>query len=234
MQVRESSAHSDYKAWTLTARARKSWGQVSANYVLSHSQSDDDNERDSGGPGAANTFDLAPEWGDARMDRRHLFNGYVLFYLPWQFDITSSFRFLSGRPIDATFGSDANGDRISVDRPYSAPGVSFQRNAFRNEPLKDVSLRLQWKYKFAGDHTAIFSFEAFNLFNWDNIELSTTTVTNYCSAPVPLDCGFSAPTNPNFLSLTDQVPTSARFGKLLLNNVPGSPRQIQLGARFRF
>ena len=91
------------------------------------------------------------------------------------FDVTSSFRFLSGRPIDATFGSDANGDRISVDRPYSAPGVSFQRNAFRNEPLKDVSLRLQWKYKFAGDHTAIFSFEAFNLFNWDNIELSGTT-----------------------------------------------------------
>jgi len=234
VQVRESSAHSDYKAWTLTARARKSWGQVSANYVLSHSQSDDDNERDSGGPGAANTFDLAPEWGDARMDRRHLFNGYVLFYLPWQFDITSSFRFLSGRPIDATFGSDANGDRISVDRPYSAPGVSFQRNAFRNEPLKDVSLRLQWKYKFAGEHTAIFSFEAFNLFNWDNIELSGTTVTNYCSTPAPLDCGFSASTNPNFLSLTDQVPTSTRFGKLLLNNVPGSPRQIQLGARFRF
>jgi hypothetical protein len=30
------------------------------------------------------------------------------------------------------------------------------------------------------------------------------------------------------------VPTSTRFGKLLLNNVPGSPRQIQLGARFRF
>src|SRR6478752_5859742 len=82
------------------SRARKSWGQVSANYVLSHSQSDDDNERDSGGPGAANTFDLAPEWGDARMDRRHLFNGYVLFYLTWPFDITSSFRFLSGRPIE--------------------------------------------------------------------------------------------------------------------------------------
>ena len=80
----------------------------------------------------------------------------------------------------------------------------------------------------------MFTFEAFNLFNWDNIELSGTPVTNYCAGTIASDCGFGAPTNPNFLSLTDQNPTSTRRGQLLLNNTPGAPRQIQLGVRFQF
>ncbi len=80
----------------------------------------------------------------------------------------------------------------------------------------------------------LFTFEAFNLFNWDNIELSGTPVTNYCAGTPASDCGFGAPTNPNFLSLTDQNPTSTRPGQLLLNNNPGAPRQIQLGVRFQF
>ena len=237
VQVREATAKSEYNAAVFTARARKSWGQVSVNYVLSKSMSDDDNERDSGGQAAANAFDFGPEWGPARMDRRHQFNGYVLFFLPFNIDLSTSFRALSGRPIDATLGTDTgvgNGDRINTDRPYSAPGVSFERNAFRNESIKDVNLRAQWKFDFNGTKRVIFSFEAFNLFNWDNIELSGTPVTNYCAAPIASDCGFGAATNPNFLSLTDENPTSTRRGQLLLNNIPGAPRQIQLGLRFQF
>ena len=64
--------------------------------------------------------------------------------------------------------------------------------------------------------------------------MNTTTVTNYCAAPITSDCGFGAPTNPNFLSLTEKVPTSPRVGQFLLNNSPGAPRQIQLGVRFQF
>jgi len=51
---------------------------------------------------------------------------------------------------------------------------------------------------------------------------------------VPRDCGFGAPTNVNFLSLIERTPNSARFGKLLLNNNPGEPFQMQFGARFQF
>ena len=237
VQARESSAKSEYNAGVFTARARKSWGQVSVNYVLSKSMSDDDNERDSGGQGAANAFDFGPEWGPARLDRRHQFNGYVLFFLPYHIDLSTSFRALSGRPIDATLGTDTgvgNGDRINTDRPYSAPGVSFTRNSFRNEAIKDVNLRAQWKFDFNSSKRVILSFEAFNLFNFENIELSGTPVTNYCAGTIASDCGFGAATNPNFLSLTDQNPTSARQGQLLLNNIPGAPRQIQLGVRFQF
>ncbi len=237
VQARESTARSEYHALAFTSRARQRWGQISVNYVLSKSTSDDDNERDAGGQAAANTFDLGPEWGPARLDRRHQFNGFVLVYLPLSIDVTTSFRAYSGRPIDATLGTDTgvgNGDRINTDRPYSAPGVSFTRNSFRNEPIKEVNLRAQWKLGLTGIRRVLFTFEAFNLFNWNNIELSGSTVTNYCATPIPSNCGFGAPTNPNFLSLTDQNPSSARFGQLLLNNNPGAPRQIQLGVRFQF
>jgi hypothetical protein len=235
VQVRESTASSEYQGLTFSAKLQKR--RVNANffYVLSKSESDDDNERDSGGAGAENTYNLDPEWGPARLDRRHQFNGFVVLTLPAGFDLSSGFRFLSGRPIDVGVGSDANGDRITAaDRPYSAPGVPFSRHAFRNEPLKFLNLRLQWKLDLKNSRKLIFAADVFNVFNWDNIELAGTTVTNYCATPVPLNCGFDAPSNPNFLSLTDNVPTSSRAGQLLLNNAPGEPRQVQFGVRLQF
>jgi hypothetical protein len=203
--------------------------------------SDDDNERDAGGPQYQNTYDLTAEWGPARLDRRHQFNGYVLFYLPYRFDVSSGFRFLSGRPIDASMGRDANGDGVNnnslngvTDRPFSAPGVSFERNAFRNEPFKDVNFRVQWRLELAGNRRLVFSADLFNVFNWDNIELTGSAVQNYCAGTSPDDCGFGAPTNPNFLSLTDNNPTSATLGQLIRTNNPGAPRQVQFGVRYQF
>ncbi len=234
VQVRESTARSEYKAFTTTSRLRRSWGELMANYVLSESESDDDNERDSGGPGAANTYDLSPEWGAARLDRRHQFNGYAMAFMPFNIDVSAGFRFLSALPIDATLGRDADGSRGGPDRPYSAPGVSFVRNGFRNEPFKEVNLRMNWGLTFGGDKQFIITGEVFNLFNWDNLQLAGVAVTNYCAGTAPADCGFGAPTNQNFLSLTDNVPTSATFGQLIRTNNPGAPRQIQLGVRVMF
>lgn len=234
VQVRESTARSEYTALTLTSKLRKGWGILDANYVLSKSMSDDDNERDSGGVQYENGFDLGPEWSPARLDRRHQFNGYAMFFLPYGFDVSSSFRFQSGLPIDASFGRDVNNSAGGPDRPYSAPGVPFERNGFRNEPFKDVSLRVQWGAKFAGTREVLLTAEVFNLFGWDNIQLSGATVANYCSGTVPLDCGFGGPTNPNFLSLTDNNPSSSTYGQLIQTNAPGAPRQVQLGVRFLF
>ena len=59
-------------------------------------------------------------------------------------------------------------------------------------------------------------------------------MTNYCAAPAPLDCGFAAPTNPNFLQIPDQNPSSSTFGKYLTGNNPGQPFQAQVGIRFQF
>ena len=82
VQIREASAKSEYTAMTLSSRLRRNWALLNVNYVLSKSMSDDDNERDSGGVLFENTFDLGPEWGPARLDRRHQFNGYAVFFLP--------------------------------------------------------------------------------------------------------------------------------------------------------
>jgi hypothetical protein len=234
VQVRESTAKSEYRALTTTSKLRKPWGELTANYVLSKSESDDDNERDSGGPGAANTYDLSPEWGPARLDRRHQFNGYAMTFLPYNVDVSAGFRFLSALPIDATMGRDADGSRGGPDRPYSAPGVSFIRNGFRNEPFKEVNLRLNWGVNVGGTRQLVVTGEVFNLFNWDNLQLGGNAVTNYCAGTAPADCGFGAPTNPNFLSLTDNIPTSATFGQPIRTNNPGAPRQVQLGLRFLF
>jgi hypothetical protein len=196
--------------------------------------SDDDNERDAGGPQYQNTYDIGAEWSPARLDRRHQFNGYALFFLPYNFDVSSGFRFLSAVPIDVRMGRDANGDTVNNDRPFSGPGVSFERNAFRNEPFKDVNLRLQWGLEFNGGKKMLVSADVFNVFNWDNMFLAGAGVVNYCAGTAPDDCGFGPPTNPNFLSLVDNNPTSATRGQLIRTNNPGAPRQVQLGLRFQF
>ena len=231
VQIREASAKSEYTAMTLSSRLRRNWALFNVNYVLSKSMSDDDNERDSGGVLFENTFDLGPEWGPARLDRRHQFNGYAVFFLPLNFDLSTGFRFMSGLPIDATIGRDINNSLGGADRPYSAPGVPFQRNGFRDQSFKEVNLRAQWGPRFGGGNRVLVTFEMFNVFDADNIRLSgfsNPTVTNYCAGTAPDDCGFGPPTNPNFLQVKDAN------GNYITTNVPGAPRQVQLGLRFEF
>ena len=96
-------------------------------------------------------------------------------------------------------------------------------------------MRVQKRLSFSERHRVTLSAEIFNVFNFENIEFAGSTVQNYCVAPVPLECGFLAPSNPNFLQLIDRNPASTRFGKVLLNNNPILPAfQLQFGARYQF
>ncbi|HWP42253.1 MAG TPA: hypothetical protein VNO14_03385, partial [Blastocatellia bacterium] len=241
VQVRESTAHSLCRALTLRAKFQRSWGQFNVFYTLSRSLSDDDNERSAGGVTYENAFDQSPEYHDAVLDRRHQFVASPVLFLPYGVDISSAIRFRSGRPIDVNMGNivgtsnnDANQDFGGPDRPYLAPGVPFKRNSFRNRAIYDWDLRVQKRFSLGEVPRLVLSLELFNVLNLDNIELAGNAVTNYCDAPAPLDCGFLAPTNPNFLQLIDQSPNSPRRGSLLLNNNPGAPFQMQFGARFQF
>lgn len=230
IQLRESSARSVYQGMTVRTNLRRKWGQFSAFYTLSRSLSDDDNERDSGGVGYVDTFNLTPEFNYARLDARHLFVANPVFFLPYGFEISSAIRMRSGRPIDATLGgNDANSDFVNNDRPFSAPGVPFKRNSFRNRAEYIIDMRVQKGFSFGEGARLIFSADFFNLPNLDNVQYSTSsTIVNYCANPVPADCGFGAPTNPNFLRLKDAN------GNYLTNNSPGSPLQVQFGARLQF
>jgi opacity protein-like surface antigen len=234
--VREASAHSLYRALTFATKFQRSWGQFNAFYTLSWNYSDDDNERDSGGITYDNTFDLRPEYNYSNLDRRHQFTANPVFFLPYGFEVSSAIRLLSGTPIDARLGFDANGDFVNNDRPYSGPGEPFLRNDFRNESIYNVDLRVQKRFAFAETQSLVFSVEFFNLFNIENTTISqgNSQSVNYCAAPVPGDCGFSGPTNVNFLQTRNQDPNSRFFGSVITANNPGSPFQAQLGLRYEF
>lgn len=235
VQVRESTARSLYRALTLRTVVRRKWGVINAFYTLSKSLSDDDNERSSGGSSLENVFDLRSEYADSDLDRRHQFVASPLFYLPYGFELSSAIRLRTGRPVDAGIGSDINqSGGFGRDRPFSAAGVPFRRNAFRNLGTKDIDFRLQRRFNLGESARIILSAEFFNLFGIDNIELAGSTVTNYCASTTDVRCGLDGATNVNFLQVRDQNPTSTRFGDFLLNNNAGAPRQIQFGARFQF
>ena len=108
--------------------------------------------------------------------------------------------------------------------------MPFLRNSFRNFATYEIDLRVQKGISLGEDRRLIFSAEFFNLPNLENLQLpfGNARVTNYCAAPVPANCGFSGPTNPDFLKKKDTN------GAYILTNNPGAPFQLQFGARFQF
>lgn len=236
LQLRDSSANSLYRGLTFRVRVNKKWGQVNAFYTVSRSDSDDDNERDSGGVLFSNPYDLRSEYGLSRLDRTHQFVANPVFFLPYGFEVSSAIRLRSGNPINTTVGSDLNGDNNSTDRPYLVPGVEFERNAFRNRALYDVDMRVQKGFGFGETRRLILSAEFFNIFNFSNVQLGGSSTTRYCASTSDTRCGLDGATNINFLQIREQNPSSALFNQFnLAGTSPGSGVfQVQLGARFQF
>jgi hypothetical protein len=229
IQIRQDSARSLYRGLNLKSIMNKKRYQIGLFYTLAETTSDDDNERDSGGQNAVNTFDLRPEYSFSNLDRRHQFVAAPIFFLPWSFEVSGSIRLVSGAPITATQGTDSNLDTINNDRPYWAPGVPFKRNSFRNKGINDINLRIQKAFGLGESKKLYVSTEIFNLFNLMNLTYSGTAVTNFCNSS-SANCAFdSSAGNPRFLQLRDPA-TNA----LLTNNNPGSVLQVQFGARFVF
>jgi len=231
--VRESTAKSLYRALTLRAKFQKKWGQFNTFYTLSKNVGNDDNERDATGFRYENAFNLAPEYADSNIDRRHQFVANPVFFFPHGIDFSSAIRVFSGVPIDAGSGlTDPNGDLGGPDRPYLGPGVPFTRNGFRNKAFYGFDVHGSKHFDFAEGKRLVFTVDVFNVFNLQNISLAGTSTT-FC-APATASCGFLGPTNPNFLQVRDQNVASTRLGNLLLTNNPGPPFQMQFGARFQF
>ena len=229
--VRESTASALYRALTVRSEIRRPWGQFNAYYVLSKNESNDDNERWAGGVSYENGYDLASEYGPSTLDRRHQFHVTGVVMLPGAVDFSTGMYLLSGAPFDARIGTDSNQDRGGADRPYSAPGVPFTRNAFRDEPTADINLRVQKRFPVGGTRQVLVSLEFFNLFNRDNVTLNQgfSTVANYCASSRDLACGLGGrPSNPNFAR------TRGEDGEYLTGNIPGPPFQMQIGFRLLF
>ncbi|HEX8456109.1 MAG TPA: carboxypeptidase regulatory-like domain-containing protein [Pyrinomonadaceae bacterium] len=243
VQVRESTAKSLYRGLTFRARYNHRRAQLNAYYTLARALGDDDNERDAGGVAYADPYDLRREYGRSRLDREHQFVANPVVFLPYGFEVASAIRLRSGNPVNAFSGADLNGDGVNNDRPLLVPGLTYQRNDFRNRSIYDVDLRLQKGFTLGERKRLVFSTEFFNILNRANIIFpspGTATTSGqsgqFCSQASQL-CGLPTAaattgiTNLNFLRTTDPV-----TGAILVNNTnPGSQVfQMQVGARFQF
>lgn len=257
VQVREASARSLFRGLTLRAQLRRRFGQFDAFYVFSKNFDDDSTERNANFSEYDNSFDLRPEYNFSRLDRRHQFVFNTVLNAPLGFEVATTGRLLSSLPIDVsvsgivaptgsgltnnqyaaqvTLSSNATGDLNQdlgnfSDRPYTAPGVSLSRNAYRNTPFYNVDIRFQRPLRFGAErYTLTPSFEVFNVFKFDNIQLLGTTATNYGNPGINERTGeVLQPSNPDFLRIR------SASGNYLLNNNAGAPLQIQLGVRLAF
>jgi len=235
VQVRESSAKALYRSLTIRGRLVRKRVLLNTYLTLSRLLTDDDNERDAGGVAYAESFNLAGEYWKGRLDRESQFTANPIFFLPYNFEVSSAIRLRSAVPVNANANGDLNGDGVTNDRPLQIPGLPYKRNWFRNFGTFDLDARVQKSFKFDERKRLILSTEFFNLFNRMNIifpnagTATTTAAGQFCSAASQL-CGLAGPTNPNFLRATDPV-----TGNYINGATPGSQVfQVQFGARFQF
>lgn len=216
--IREDSGRSLFRAFTARTRINNRWSNINAYLVLSKSLSDDDNERNATGLFYENSFNLASEYGLARLDRKVQFVANPVFFLPHGFEISSAIRLRSGVPLDARVGSDVNSDSNNNDRPLLSPGNPMPRNSFRNNAEFGVDLRAQKGFGFGEGRRLIFSTEIFNVFNNANIQFGGNQELYCASNDRTSACGLSGQTNTTFRQLRNPngtliTPTGGNFSR---------------------
>ncbi|NNE67264.1 MAG: TonB-dependent receptor [Pyrinomonadaceae bacterium] len=231
IQLRQSSAKSTYKSFTVRSRYSNNWLRFQASYTLSKNTSDDDNERSATGfQDSENQYDRSSDYGFSTLDRTHRFTASPIFFLPFGVEFSTTMRLRSGNPFDAAIFRDVNNDAITgflggPDRPYIAPGVPMQRNSFRNKPIYDIDMRVQKGINFDERKRLVFTAEFFNVFNLENIQYGDRL---FCSSRNEA-CGLSGATNSSFMQIRD---SNGNF--ITRNNLGSQIFQTQIGARFEF
>ena len=242
IQARTSIGKALYRALTFRAKWSSKRMQLNTYYTFSRLLSDDDNERDSGGVSYDNPYDFRGEYYTSRINRESNFMAQPIFFLPYDFEVSSAIRLRSGLPFNPAVGADLNGDGQSNERPLQVPGVEYPRNYFVNRGIYDVDLRVQKSFRFGERNRLTFTSEFFNIINRPNLLVGTSAApgTNttfgsggqFCVTASQL-CGLSSGPafNPVFLKTHDPA-----NGTILINNVnPGSQVfQMQLGVKFQF
>jgi hypothetical protein len=222
-----------YNGITTALNMRRTRYTVDLYYTRSWNYTLDDTERGFTGITYADVNNIASEYNFSNIDEPHVFIGNVNYSLPFGVDVASSMKFTSGRPFTAKAGTtDLNQDGNTNDRPIVDGGM-FKRNTFRNAGYKDVSLRVQKSFATRAGSVAV-SLEAFNLFNFANVQLGSAQMVYGAGTAVQTVNGqtsvVSVPIPANFMQYKD-----ANGNYITTNgNTAGDPRTIQLGVRFQF
>jgi hypothetical protein len=245
--VRTTDARALYRGFTVRTNYRRSRMQFQASYTLSYNYSTDDNERLSSGYDHDNEFNLVPEYGFSRLDARHQFGVNGLVDLPLGFSVSTLGKFRSGRPMEPLAGGDFNGDNTPFpDRAFVAPGVSFQRNSFRDQRQYTVDLRVAKKFKLPREGMSLnFTADFFNVFDFADILFISSTpdfriptdvygagVSSSTGMPIPASSGFQLLKSPSNCGNNPAKGLNPSCFNTFTS--PGSPLTIQLGARFQF
>ena len=101
------------------------------------------------------------------LDQRHRAVVSVSYQFPYNITAGTVALLASARPINATTGTDNNGDRANNDRPV-INGAVVGKSSFRGTAQSDVSLFAEGRLPVATDHL-LLRMELFNLFNHANV-----------------------------------------------------------------
>ena len=215
--TRQSIGESEYTAATLKVQRRFSGRyQLQAHYTWSRDEDTDSNERTATDVTVSVPNNPGYDRGlsDRDVKNRLVVSGVV--ELPLGFRVSGIAEYRSGRPYnptDAGFdfaacGGSALGFNCTDARPV-VNGQVLERNSFRDESVERVDVRLSKQFAFAQRYEVELFVEVFNLFD-DNF--------------FAVERGFSGD--------NERDPSSATFG--LADDLITTPRQVQLGGRFRF
>ena len=236
LEVNESSAHSDYNAMTVSVRRRFARRyQFETNYTFARNRDDDSNERNFSRQPTQNPFNLKLEAGPSKQDVRHNFNMSGLFDLGRGFTLSGIMVARSGFPYTAVIfdGEDHNGDRNDANDRAIVNGQLTGRNAFRQPYFFNFDIRLLKAFRLSETKQLDISAEVFNVTRNTNKGFGVDAISDYCTQTQAL----ANPGNPMNITCPSgyfpsiragepySAPSTARFG---------GPRQVQLGARFRF
>ncbi|MFV0389474.1 MAG: hypothetical protein ACK5NT_12045 [Pyrinomonadaceae bacterium] len=147
-------------------------------------------------------YNLRLDRGNSLLDQTHKITVSTSFNLFKKLEVAPSYRIESGFPYNVTTGYDNNRDSVFNDRPSG-----FSRNSERGEFLKQVDVRLQWRFplRYLGFKTADQTRALRMNLNILNL-LNTSNLRNYVGVE----------TSPYFRQATYANPSrSIRFGLFL-------------------
>jgi hypothetical protein len=227
--VYESTANSFYHAGTVSVQRRFA-DNFSLNVHYTYSKTIDEVTDFNSDFSAQNPLNLRLDRGLSSFDQRHraVFSGVyesplkgddLVDHIFGDWVVAPIFIAGSGRPFNLLLGFDANADgRSQSDRPFAAG-----RNTGIGEPIYSFDIRLARRFAFDDRKYLEFTFEAFNLFNRNNLAGINNVVGSLPLATLP-ELSVTTPEG-----IEGRAPTQP-----LGFTSSAAARQLQFGIRFNF
>ena len=247
IRLSENAGRSEYEGLQIGLERRYQKGfKFGLAYTLGHSQDNASDKRNV----LFNSYDDTGFWGNSSFDRRHVFNFYYIYDLPffqqdrtslqgrifggWQISGATFLR--TGTPLWITRGNDIAGVGDTFGQPYNLVGNIFEgTNGQLSESSTDQNFYFNPK-AFAAPAQGTFGNAPRNSFygpgeqQWDIALFKNVTVRGSQSVQFRAEI-FNFPNHPN-LNGPNTDPTSSNFGKITSKD--GNRRDIQLSLRYLF